>query len=283
MSKRRIAFAGHDFFSSCLTTLTARTDTEVVLCLTSEPDGPVSNVTDVAHRHGIPVLFGRPTRKNAIRAFNDARVDILITAGYAWRIPVDRLAVTYAVNIHPSLLPDGRGPNPLPYILDEHRDLRAITLHEMTSEFDQGAIILQRPLAIEDGTGFDELSLQLFAETPHLVNQFLDDPVRHFSRKAGQGPGSYWPEHVQADKTFVAAQSEVDDAVRVRTKFGALGTFVELADGTTIKTFHLTAARCDHSYTPGTLVGHTGLGYIVALRDGLVRLDTLPPAIRKSG
>lgn len=274
MRRWRIAYAGHDFFSSCLAALIQRPDVQVVLGLTSEPGNAIDNILSLATKHAIPLLFGRPSRKNIISTFNEARVDLLIAAGYNWRIPIDELRLERAVNIHPSLLPDGRGPNPLPYILDEYPKFRAISIHEMTSDFDQGPILIQEPLELDEGDGFNELALKLFATTPRLLNRFIDNLDGYFAAKQEQDNGSYWPEHTAAERTFLAETSRVADVRRLHSKFGVLGVSAELSDGTRVKASHLTAARCAHNFTPGTIVATLRVGPILAVQDGLVRLES---------
>lgn len=270
----RVAYAGHDFFSSCLAALIQRPDVQVVLGLTSEPHDAIDNVLSLANKHAIPMLFGLPSRKNMINAFNEAKVDLLVAAGYNWRIPVDELGLERAVNIHPSLLPDGRGPNPLPYILDEYPEYRAISIHEMTPDFDQGPILIQEPLKLDDGDGFNELALKLFAATPRLLNRFIDNLDGYFASKHEQDSGSYWPEHTATERTFLAATSRVADVLRLHSKFGVLGVSAELSDGTRVKASHLTATRCAHNFTPGTVVATLRVGPILAVQDGLVRLES---------
>lgn len=272
MVKLRIAYAGHDFFSSCLAALLQRSDVEVVLCLTSTPEHPVGNVVRLAHQAGIPVVYGRPTDA-VVATFNDLQVDLLVSAAYLYRIPVDRLVTRWAVNVHPSLLPEGRGPNPLPYLVDEGREFCGITLHELTHEFDAGDVLLQESIALADGDGFDELFLRLFAAAPQLLNRLLDDVDKYFLAKRPQESGSYWPEHTPDQRLLVAGRAFVRDALALHTKFGAVGVLVQLADERRVNTDRVTAVECVHDYTPGTVVARLVNGWVVALVNGLMRVD----------
>jgi hypothetical protein len=49
---------------------------------------------------------------------------------------------------------------------------------------------------------------------------------------------------------------------------------IALADGTLVAASRLTASRCIHSYSPGRLVARMRIGWIIAVKDGLIRLDS---------
>ncbi len=272
MGKFRIVYAGHDFFSTCLSALLARPDVEVVLCLTSPPGHSIDNVLRLAHRARVPVIHGRPTDA-VVAAVNGLDADLLVAAAYLYRLPVEKLSVNRAVNVHPSLLPTGRGPNPLPYLVDEHRAFCGITLHEMNAEFDQGDLLLQEPVALRADDGFDELHLKLLGAAPALLNRLLDDIDAHFRAKRPQGTGSYWPEHTPEQRRLVAGRARVGDAVAMSRKFGTVGVQVELADAPTVDTTRVTAVECAHDYQPGTVVARLVHGWVVALVDGLMKID----------
>ncbi|MFD6163274.1 methionyl-tRNA formyltransferase [Nocardia sp. NPDC060256] len=264
----RVVYAGHDFFSSCLDMLVQDPRVDVVLCLTSEPTGPVGNVTRIAHRHGIPVVFGRPTDR-IIHQVNDIGADLLVVAAYLYRVPIERMSVPYAVNVHPSLLPAGRGPNPLPYLINDAPDTRGVTVHELTAEFDSGPILLQERISLEPDEGLDELYLKQFAAAPRLVSAFLADMDRARREQRAQGAGSYWPEHSDADRTVLAAKATAADVRQAHRMFGLIGIIVELTDGRTVHTTHVSAVACAHEYVPGTAVATLRTGIVVALADGL--------------
>ena len=66
-----------------------------------------------------------------VETLNELNLDGLICAAYMYRLPVSELNSRWAVNIHPTLLPEGRGGNPLPYLVDGHGDACGISIHEM--------------------------------------------------------------------------------------------------------------------------------------------------------
>ncbi|MFJ2297001.1 methionyl-tRNA formyltransferase [Streptomyces sp. NPDC087894] len=94
--------------------------------------------------------------------------DLVISAAFARRIPREILDIpTFgALNLHPSVLPAGRGPNPFRLVYEGAETIGA-TLHRTEAEFDTGAILSQRERPLpKDLSGSALLSgwLDMFAE-----------------------------------------------------------------------------------------------------------------------
>ncbi|BCB73666.1 hypothetical protein GCM10022251_77420 [Phytohabitans flavus] len=268
----RIAYAGHDFFSSCMATLVSRPDTEVAVCLTEGPEGqPARNVLRLASAANARVFTGRPT-VDVVREVNAANVDLFVCAAYMYRVPTQYLDVPYAVNVHPALLPDGRGPNPLPYLATAFTQFSGVTIHEMTAELDKGPILVQSPVDQSPEDGLDELYLKLFALAPRLLSRLMDDLEGYFAAKRHVQGGSYWP-HKDGD-VLIASQHTTEHALRLHSSFGMYGFSVKLEGRTEFRASLLSATRCDHDFVVGSVVAELQVGTIVALPDGLVRLDT---------
>jgi methionyl-tRNA formyltransferase len=274
----RIAYAGHDFFSSCMATLVSRPDTEIAVCLTERPEGqPARNVLRLASEADAKVFTGPPTVE-VMREINAADVNLFVCAAYMYRVPTQHLHVPYAVNVHPTLLPDGRGPNPLPYLAAGFTQFSGVTIHEMTAELDEGPILVQSPVDQSPDEGLDELYLKLFALAPRLLSQLLDDLEGHFAAKRHVHGGSYWP-HKDGD-VLRGSQHTTEDALRLHSSFGMYGFSVKLEGREEFRATLLSATRCDHDFVVGSIVAELQVGTVIALRDGLVRLDTqrsLPP------
>lgn len=108
----------------------------------------------LASAHAIPLLEIGSARAigthDAIRAFEP---DVIAVACFPWRLPEALLAMPRlgGVNLHPSLLPENRGPDPLFWTF-RHGDTRTgVTVHLMTAELDAGPILRQTAIPVEDG------------------------------------------------------------------------------------------------------------------------------------
>ena len=77
------------------------------------------------------------------------------------------------VNIHPSLLPRYRGPNPYHHVILRGEKKTGITIHLMDENFDTGAILLQKEVEILPNDTSKELRERTLISTRELVNEFL--------------------------------------------------------------------------------------------------------------
>jgi methionyl-tRNA formyltransferase len=272
MNRLRVGYIGYDFFSSCLAALIVHSNTEVVLCLTGEADDNVTNIVRLASSCGAALLIGRPSEP-VIARMNEAKLDLLVCAGYRYRLPLARLSAGRAINVHPTLLPNGRGPSPLPYLVDGQAKFSGLSIHQMSPEFDRGPVLLQEPIEVAANDGFDDLAVKMFAVAPILLTKLLADVDGHFDRSREQGTGSYWPAHTREERTVVASRARIVDVEAANRKFGATGIVLALDDGYELEAWRLTASHCKHAYRPGTVAARLTIGTVIAVLDGLVRLD----------
>ncbi|NBU63006.1 MAG: hypothetical protein EBS29_00630 [Chloroflexia bacterium] len=99
-----------------------------------------TSVAELASSHGIPVFY---MAQWADVLPHIPAGELLLTACFPRRVPLFILEQVTICNIHPSLLPDFRGPDPLFYVA--RGDAPAgITIHHMDAHFDTGPIIAQQ-------------------------------------------------------------------------------------------------------------------------------------------
>jgi methionyl-tRNA formyltransferase len=78
------------------------------------------------------------------------------------------------LNLHPSLLPRWRGPDPLFWTFHAGDRVSGITVHELSPEFDAGRMVAQRPVDVELGCRLEELEERLAT----VGGEMLADAVR---------------------------------------------------------------------------------------------------------
>lgn len=81
-----------------------------------------------------------------------------------------------AVNVHPSLLPENRGPAPLFWTFRLGLQTTGVTVHLLDDKADAGAIVGQRAVPVPDGIDGSLLELQL----ARLGGELLVQVVREF-------------------------------------------------------------------------------------------------------
>jgi methionyl-tRNA formyltransferase len=98
-------------------------------------------------------------------------VDLIIINSYSMKLQAEILSLSKhgAVNIHASLLPRNRGPNPLQWALINSDSSFGVTLHEATETLDAGPIIDQ----IEIPINFEDSWITLRAKSTEAIKVIL--------------------------------------------------------------------------------------------------------------
>lgn len=111
-------------------------------------------ILQIAAARGIPVLELRrladPRTAAALAAFAP---DVICVACFSRRVPSAILRVPRlgCLNVHPSLLPANRGPDPLFWTFRNGDAETGVTIHVMDEGLDSGPIIAQRTIPVEAG------------------------------------------------------------------------------------------------------------------------------------
>jgi methionyl-tRNA formyltransferase len=102
--------------------------------------------------------------------------DILLLASYGKYLSQNVLEVApIQVNVHPSLLPKHRGPNPILAPILEGDQKTGVTLMRITDEMDAGDIYDQRTFPLDSRITGGELEKQLVQAGLELLENFLKD------------------------------------------------------------------------------------------------------------
>ena len=154
------------------------------------------NVLQLAGAYGIPALaVARLAAPATLAALAVLRAEIGCVACFARRLPPALLEIPPLglLNVHPSLLPALRGPEPLFWALREGLDTTGVTIHAMDHSFDTGPIIVQEELLIPEGVS----AIGLMAQAARLGGRLLVQALNlrrsaSFSHHAQPLGGSYY-------------------------------------------------------------------------------------------
>jgi methionyl-tRNA formyltransferase len=71
------------------------------------------------------------------------RPDLLLVCGFPWRLPENLLALARygSVNLHPSILPELRGPFPVHWAIRRGDRTLGVTAHRMEADYDTGPVL----------------------------------------------------------------------------------------------------------------------------------------------
>lgn len=125
-------------------------------------------VVEVAWGRGIPVLEVAGLADPAVQAaLAEFCPDLIAVSCFPYRFPcwLRELAPGGVLNVHPTPLPRGRGPDPLFWLFREPTGAgdeagAGVTVHLMDRGLDSGPIVAQEHFALADGTTGAELELR---------------------------------------------------------------------------------------------------------------------------
>ena len=203
----KIVYAGFDLMFSAMKALSEKN--EIIKLFTCRVDGEYETnegVISLAESLGAPYTFERITEKD-IEELLDMGCELLVSAGYYYRIPVDkRLRMA---NIHPSLLPCGRGAWPMPLAILDGLKTSGVTVHKTEEGFDTGDILLQRSFEISPEETLESFMDKVNGLLPEMMEELTEDIDGLWSNARPQGEGEYQKEP-DPGEFIIKAASQID-------------------------------------------------------------------------
>lgn len=135
-------------------------------------------IIGLAWQRGIPVFeVSRLKSQATCEALAALAPDALAVACFPRLLPPGLLAVPRlgGYNVHPSLLPAYRGPEPLFWVFHDGLEHAGVTVHHLDTGADSGDIAAQQAVALPDGIGYGEAQRRLSDVGGRLLVQVLAD------------------------------------------------------------------------------------------------------------
>lgn len=206
--------------------------------------------------------------------------DVILVGTWRERIKKEiiNLSPLGMINVHPSLLPKYRGPNPYIQTIWHREKKSGVTFHLMSEKFDEGAILAQAKVDILEGDTSKELKNKTVFLARILCAELLEKlklgfvvPVAQDESKATYF-GNVKPEDMTLD--FLAETAE-EIYAHVRAFYPFLPTYIQYG-----KDFYITnpykTVITNESAAPGTIITAGKNSLLVAAKDGIViRFDEL--------
>jgi len=134
-------------------------------------------IDELAFRAGAPIITTSDLlHAEAIAAIAQLEPDFIAVACYPHLLPVEvlRLPPLGCLNVHPSLLPRGRGPDPLFWMFRRGERETGVSIHLMDDRFDAGPVVLQERIDVPVGVRLSEMERQLATLGGDLLVQAID-------------------------------------------------------------------------------------------------------------
>ncbi|MBD5518356.1 MAG: hypothetical protein HDR07_07635 [Lachnospiraceae bacterium] len=213
---KKIVYIGIDLFYPALSELAGLCEIgQIVTCKTDNVTEFNREICHYAEEHHIPLKIGKITAAD-LDDWSSRGFDLIICGGYYHRIPIREKEKIPIVNIHPSLLPKGRGAWPMPVAILQGDTVSGITIHKMSEEFDEGDILLQKEVPIYADDNLETLTMRMRKQLPELMRQLIQDFEQLWKSARVQGEGEYLKMPEEKDWTVTSAMDcrEADKILR---------------------------------------------------------------------
>ncbi|MCI0505518.1 MAG: hypothetical protein L0Z73_05345 [Gammaproteobacteria bacterium] len=274
----KIAYCGYDFFHACLNELLT-SEYDVYRVFTFPCDNRF-NFNQYMHaickKHNLPLSEER-IDDDAVKELEAEGCELIITAGYKYKIPALNGCSIRGVNIHPALLPVGRGIWPLPWTILTGQAQSGVTIHKLSETYDAGEILAQQQFSLDSSERLESLSAKAQLLATRLLRTVIRDFERYWENALPQaGDVVDWGMPARQHRTLMWQNGveELDRICRAFGKFGCFGFF----DHRNWVVYGLSAWKEQHNFAAGSVVHKTNTEMIVAASDGFVTLLYFEPA-----
>ncbi|WMJ83979.1 formyltransferase family protein [Oscillospiraceae bacterium LTW-04] len=229
------------------------------------------NIVHLARLHEIPVHYTQISEEEMVERIERDGCNLFFVAEYSHKLALPNNPGFRGVNIHSSLLPEGRSYYPIECAMDREYAESGVTIHKLASHLDCGDILAQRCYTIEPKDDSIDLYLKSAQGALEMVKEVMEDFEWSWQNAKPQPKTlSYWYRPQPEDMT-IRHEMTVEEAQVVYRKFNKM-TMVDISgqryfvDSFAMGNFYLGTDDQDVIY-----VRHDRVLYGVA--DGHVRLD----------
>jgi methionyl-tRNA formyltransferase len=226
-------------------------------------------VIAAAERQQVGVTSSRITTED-LHKLREAGCAALIVASYDWKIPPWEDYLDYAVNFHPSPLPEGRGPYPIVRAILEKRKIWGVTCHKISPGIDSGDILASERFPLSEDESHEQLVLKVQMAAKNLAAQIANNFVDLWEKATAQSAGVYWPKPSLEDRV-IDFNTPVEAILHHIGAFGVAESLARIGD-TWLIVKRAVGWREAHAHSPGNVAHVSGGTIVVAAANGYVAL-----------
>lgn len=198
--------------------------------------------------------------------------ELLISAGYHYKIPISESSHNplKGVNLHPALLPIGRGAWPMPLTILKQLDITGVTVHKLSKNFDEGDILNKLQFHVMKNDNLETLNQKYQEKGAKLLIDILNDFDYYWENATPQEKGEYWKEPQNSDRTFTCATT-IDEIELIIRAFWGFGSILKLPN----KEIIIKYGECikeEHMHRFGELVDTIQYGECFAVNGGYLTI-----------
>ncbi|SFC38521.1 formyltransferase family protein [Pseudoalteromonas denitrificans] len=265
----KVAYFGNDWHIGCLDVFKQSAHTIGHIFINGEQTFN-QVIRQYATDNNIPVTCIKPDEEH-IKNLIEQGFECFFSVEYAWLIPIpEDMKTVYAMNVHPSMLPHGRGTTPVSWIINAYPQYAGVTFHKLTSEFDKGDIIYQKPMTLAVDESFETWMVKLHLSIPLMLNEILVDFEALYLKAHKQEQGSTWPK-ISINDRVINWNMTTQQIKALAACCGRFG-IVAMLNNETLLVNNIEVGQIKHEYKNGTVIKEDSETYVVAVSDGFVIL-----------
>jgi len=155
-----------------------------------------------ANQHDLLLLDLSQPLDTVLKQCEPLSIDIILMSCYSKRLPdeIINIADRGCFNLHPSLLPRYRGPEPVFWQMRTASTL-GVSWHRVVHDFDAGDVVAEKRVIADDGANYREINQQLAENGAELMIDLLAgiSAGRLISNPQNPEVASYYPYPQQKD------------------------------------------------------------------------------------
>lgn len=260
----KIAYLGYDALYPCLLALESAgcTVMEVFTCDTDNVYEFNAKVTAFARTRNLPCNIKRITLAD-IHRLKGRGCQVIFCAGYFHKVPIDHSLPI--VNIHPSLLPVGRGAWPMPVVLLRGMTQSGVTLHKMENELDAGDILIQQAFPVTQKDNLETMTKTICEIAVQLCIRVTRQFEYYWNHAVPQGAYEYWECPQKSDYT-ITLNTTPEETERILRAFYGFDCYLQLDENSEICIVRGEFFPLQHSMPFGypVVLGPSRKGYAVS-------------------
>jgi methionyl-tRNA formyltransferase len=147
--------------------------------------GSLAGVTGLAAQHGAPIIWIDRMDEKDLAPLRATKPDVLLVGGFGiiLKRPILDLPRIGCVNVHSSLLPKHRGPNPFSAVILAGEQKSGVTFHQMDEGIDTGNILEQHAFPVES----HDTAVIVYHKACDLAGRHVVDAMDRIEREGIHG------------------------------------------------------------------------------------------------
>ncbi len=212
----------------------------------------------------------RPIQKTDIDSLITQGCELFFCASYPHKIPPIPEDKAYGLNLHPTLLPKGRGIMPVPYIMMKEPNAAGFTIHKLAQSFDTGDIIYQQKTPISPYTDIETLLAKMALHAPKAASKVITNLDEYWNNAKPQdnSAASFYHAPTTAMRT-IDPSTHIEKTLRQGKAFGRYGLSLSL-EGKELSVFNLSGWTEIHHHPIGEVIKKSPRSILIAATGGFI-------------